>query len=178
MTSGALPALTFSNIPGGGTLAQKKQSQTLQTSVLGVSWGLGTFQTMHHTLGIQEPCPIPRSPASPKRPAAQVLTRSDSQCLGKPPAAAPWEDYGAPFRPTVTSGALLSKGGGEGRSDTLVHAVRSPARAVRVCATDIVDSEGSWRPPESTRSLSREPERGARGRYFGGCLLTQQLPGP
>lgn len=108
--------------------------------------------------------PGPR--ASPKRPAGQVLTRSDSQCLGKPPAAVPWEDYRTPFRLTTTSGAFLNKGGREGKADHLMQSA-SPA-PVRVCATDIMDSEESGRPPERTRRLSREPEKGCKRQIFWG----------
>lgn len=107
---------------------------------------------MHHTLGIQEPCPFPRVLASPRRPAGQVLTRSDSQCLGKPPAAAPWEYYGTPFRPTRTSGAFLNEGRREGRADHPVQAV-SAVPAVRVCATNLMDTEWPAVPPEMTRRL-------------------------
>lgn len=84
---------------------------------------LGSREILDHTShsGHSELCPFPRLPASPKRPAAQILTRSDSQCLGKPPAAAPWEDHGALSDPPMTSGVILSKGDRGGRSDTLVQ---------------------------------------------------------
>lgn len=70
--------------------------------------------------------------------------------------------------PAMTSGATLSRRGREGKSDSLVQFALQHLLSTSVPQA-LWTFDGSWGPPERTRSLSREPERDARGRYFEGA---------